>query len=259
VRVARIVIEAPVTSFRYPHFLIGRQLTYDLPPPSTIYGHVSSAAGELMPPEGVEFGYIFTFESRGRDLEYQHIVGHDSRSMGVPRKFRTLTGNTYQTNVGGTIQPQARDFLYGCRLILYLKPWELGKAFRQPVFPVLLGRSQDLAAVTEVSVVDLEPCEAAYLEHTLLPFALRRRTPRGVTVLMPRYITPPPDREPTFAQYVVLHERLFAGTAATGSRDLIRFDRDQEEVWWVDPTSPQDRRVHRAVVFHRFVDPSASE
>ena len=49
-RVLRVLIEAPVTSFRYPHFLIGRQITYDMPPPSTIYGHVMSAVGRLLPP-----------------------------------------------------------------------------------------------------------------------------------------------------------------------------------------------------------------
>ena len=50
-RVAKVRILAPTASFRYPHFLVGKQITYSMPPPSTIYGHVASAVGQLPPPE----------------------------------------------------------------------------------------------------------------------------------------------------------------------------------------------------------------
>src|SRR5437016_4523382 len=77
-KVARITIEAPVASFRYPHFLVGRQPSYDMPPPSTIYGHIASAMGELPDPSKIRFGYHFTSVSRTSDLEHQHIIWRGS-------------------------------------------------------------------------------------------------------------------------------------------------------------------------------------
>ena len=46
-KVAKIGILAPVVSFRYPHFLVGKQVSYVMPPPSTIYGHIASAVGSF--------------------------------------------------------------------------------------------------------------------------------------------------------------------------------------------------------------------
>jgi CRISPR-associated protein Cas5t len=58
-KAAKIVIEGPVASFRYPHFLIGRQISFDMPPPSTIYGHIASAVGEWLDAAGIKFAYNF--------------------------------------------------------------------------------------------------------------------------------------------------------------------------------------------------------
>ncbi|HLH31049.1 MAG TPA: type I-B CRISPR-associated protein Cas5b, partial [Terriglobia bacterium] len=141
-RVLRVSIEAPITSFRHPHFLIGRQLTYDMPPPSTIYGHVMSAVGELWPPESIEFGYHFKFKAKARDLEHQHIL---SRKTGKTKVSYDII-----------VQPHQRDFLFDCSLTLYLKSErleDLRKAFNMPVFCVNLGRSQDLASIRRVEEI----------------------------------------------------------------------------------------------------------
>src|SRR5881409_2822900 len=169
--VLRITIEAPVLSFRHPHFLIGRQLSFEMPPPSTIYGHVMSAVGDLWPPETFQFGYAFTFKSRARDLEHQHIL---SRNVGKTKISYDIT-----------VQPHQRDFLFDCQLILYLKSdllQELRQAFLSPVFCMNLGRSQDLASIRRVEDMELVAAESCYLESTLLPFdRMRQRTGRGVT------------------------------------------------------------------------------
>src|SRR6516225_4207762 len=99
-RVAKIVIEAPVTSFRYPHFLIGRQVSFDMPPPSTIYGHVASAVGELIKPQSFRFGYVFEFQSRASDLEHQHVV-----SLGRRRQSFRLNNEQLPVSVQATVQP----------------------------------------------------------------------------------------------------------------------------------------------------------
>ena len=247
-RVAKVVIEAPVTSFRYPHFLIARQVSFDMPPPSTIYGHVASAVGDLIPPDSFRFGYAFEFQSRASDLEHQHVI-----SPGGNRQSFSLGDEKFPVSVEAVVQPHLRDFLFKPRLTLYLDPPELAGAFRAPVFCVVLGRSQDLAQIVSVEETDLEPASGAYLEHTLLPFSFRTAVRFGVTVLMPRYIEPPPERRAHFERFISLRERLFAGivdqSEALNNRRLIERERARER-WLVDRSTPAYHGVHRAVVFH---------
>lgn len=247
-RVAKIVIEAPVTSFRYPHFLIARQISFDMPPPSTIYGHVASAAGELLPPDSFRFGYAFEFQSRASDLEHQHIV-----SPGGARQSFTHEGRKLSVSTEATVQPHLRDFLFKPRLTLYLDPPELAQLFRSPVFCVILGRSQDLAQIVSVEEIDLEMMQGAYLEHTLLPFSFRPSISVGVTVSMPRYIEPPPERHAHFERFISLRERVFAGVVeqpeGLGIRRLLERV-GAPSSWWVDRTTPVYHGAHRGVVFH---------
>jgi len=248
-RVAKVIIEAPVTSFRYPHFLIGRQISFDMPPPSTIYGHLASAIGELIPPDSFRFGYHFEFQSKASDLEHQHVI-----SPGGSRQNYSHEGQKLPVSVEATVQPHLRDFLFKPRLTLYIEPPALAAAFRSPVFCVVLGRSQDLAQIVSVEEIELEPAEGAYLEHTLLPFALRPSVAVGVTVLMPRYIGPPPERNVVFERFISLRERVYAGAVERSEslntrRLLIR--NGVQNSWLVDRSTSPDRGVHRAVMFHR--------
>jgi len=246
-------------SFRYPHFLVGRQITYSMPPPSTIYGHISSALGELPDPAGMRFAYHFTFAGKGVDLEHQHIVSTsapDKLSKEQSAKLRRWRAE-HRLSLGGTVQPVFREFLFRSELTLYLTPSSLAEAFRAPVFPVVLGRSQDVACVVSVEETELPLADGAYFENTLLPFAWRARTGRGTTVLMPRYVAPPPEREASFAQYVVLRtgDRVYSGNAAIPAGDRRRIVRRPEpEQWYVDPDAPPDKGVARGLVFHSFVD-----
>ena len=50
--VLKVVVEGAVTSFRYPHLTQGFQPTFEMPPPSTIYGHICSAAGNYVEVDG---------------------------------------------------------------------------------------------------------------------------------------------------------------------------------------------------------------
>ena len=245
--VVRVTVEAPVTSFRYPHFLVGRQVSYDLPPPSTIYGHIASALGELPDPGEFQFGYDFRFAGRASDLEHQHIINAGGQAF-------TVDGKKYPTAVQATVQPHLRDFLFRPKLVLYVNRRDWAGAFRAPVFCVILGRSQDLACVTKVDEMELESRDGAYFEHTLLPFSYRPYVALGTTVLMPRMIGPPPQRRTHFDRFITLHrERLFGGHYADpdGVAPAKRMIREtQDRVWWVDPESLTDRGVQRAVVLH---------
>lgn len=260
--VARITIQIPVASFRYPHFLVGRQPSFDMPPPSTIYGHIASALGELPDRRSIRFAYHFTSASRGTDLEHQHVVWQgspDKLSREESAKFKEWR-KSQNLALAAAVQPTIRDFLFGCRLILYIDPVSFAEPFREPVFCANFGRSQDLAKIDKVEEVVLKETKEAYIEKTLLPFKqMRARTGYGETALMPRYIGAPPERQPEFETYIILRETIFAGPVdelviAPGSHKRLLNGADHgDESWFVDPDSPVIASAHRAVVFHGFV------
>jgi CRISPR-associated protein Cas5t len=243
-KVARIRVEAPVASFRYPHFLVGRQVSFRMPPPSTIYGHVASALGSY-PGLPFEFAYNFRHRALARDLEHQQIITASGKAF----EWR---GKKYPKNVEATVQPHLRDFLFQAYLTLYLTDLKVADSFRNPTFCVVLGRSQDLACITEVQEVNLIETDGAYFENTLLPFAWRAHIGYGATVTMPRYIEPPPERRAWFDRYIVLEERIWAGHFDPGSIPEVRtlLNSNPGKAYWVDSETPQYYGVHRGVHFH---------
>jgi len=231
VKLLRIEGEGLTTSFRYPFFMMGRHPTFPMPPPATIYGHICSALGELADPEGLEFGYWFSCAGKGTDLEHIHLLSDSGGSF-------ELDGVKYPKRMEGAINPFQRDVLFQPKLVLYLNKPEWLNAFRNPRYPVVLGRSQDLFAYKDVSVIDA-PLEPSYLERTLLPFGFRGPS-RGTSVVMPRFIHYDRGREAEFEPYTVLVEQ-------------VAMDEDLP----VDPESKAVRAAggtlrRRGIVLHRF-------
>jgi CRISPR-associated protein Cas5t len=246
--VLRVRLAAPITSFRYPHFLIGKQVTYDAPPPSTVYGQVAAALGELPDPASFRFAYHFSARARASDLEHQHVIS----AGGAP--FLS-GGEKFRTSTQGVVQPHQREFLFQPRLTLYLDRPDWFEAFRSPAFCVSLGRSQDLAEITECERIALVSRPKAYFERTLLPFSLRPILGIGTTVTMSRYIAPPPMRQASFAQYISLRERAYAGEGGEVNR-VQRFLDPPASSYWIDPDSsiPSDQGFERGIWFHSFTD-----
>ncbi|MCC7206797.1 MAG: type I-B CRISPR-associated protein Cas5 [Anaerolineae bacterium] len=220
-RVLRVVIAGPVTSFRYPHFVQGVQPTYEMPPPSTIYGLICAVTGTFEPPEAFAFGVHFTFEAKFRDLEHIHLD--------IPYQ---------QAN------PFQRELLYNPRLTLYLAPEQYAEAFKRPHYPLALGRSQDLMSCLTLDIVTLERAERAYFEHTLLPADYAPRFQRTVAVTMARFIDR--RRRPSWGQYAMLKDRV----AYPSDEDPFRMS---YEPVWVDPDTPEHHGAARGVIFHTFV------
>ncbi len=225
-KVLKVVAEGTVTSFRYPHFMIGVQPTYEMPPPATLYGHICSSLGEWFDPAGVKFAIHFTYQSKFEDVEHTHVI-----------EGKTQSGN---------INPYIRGLLFRPRLVLYLNKPEWVDAFRYPKYPVALGRSQDLFSYRSVEIVDLIRGTNAYFEQTLVPYELVRHTSRGVALLMPRYLRYEEGRFPEFERYVMLRTRVHFSDLLDITGSPLDF--------WLDPTSNAVEGDYLGLFFHGWVE-----
>ncbi len=134
-KAVRVRLSSWTASFRYAGFMIGVQPSLPMPPLSTVYGLLSAAVGRIVTPADSFVGY--TFESEGKTMDLERIL-------------------EVQPGKGGKWNVIRREILFDARLNLYIDP-KLRKHFEQPHFPLLLGRSSDLATVDEVAEVKLKP------------------------------------------------------------------------------------------------------
>lgn len=255
--VLRVELDGVTTSFRFPHFLVGRQPTFPLPPPATILGHVASALGEYPDHHTLRFAYSFTAAGRVDDVETAHIT---EVGGAVPREDKGRF--PYPVNVTATPGPLLRELLVQPHLVLYLDaPGELERfyrAFREPRYMVVLGRSQDLASYRRVEVIQTELRPAGYVEGTLLPQTERQRFRAAVPMIMPRYIDPDNRRRVDWQSYLVLTGHCFVTPDADGY-SANRARARAGEMFDVDPQSPARRdprgNVYQRILYwHRFVD-----
>jgi CRISPR-associated protein Cas5t len=217
-----------------------------------IHGHCASMLGRWPDPATFRFGLHFTFRSVGVDLEHQHLT----EVLG-PRARQTIptVGGALKATATANIQPVRREFLFDTALTLYLNP-EMADAFRAPVYPVVLGRSQDLAEVISVDVITLRRGERARLEHTLLPWRLRPCVPAGTTVLLSRYISEAPRRDAEFDRFVGLHDPVFVGGEPTDSRTALQVQGIEFDGLWVDPEHVDDDGFERGIWIHALREAS---
>ena len=244
-RVLKIELEGVTTSFRYPHFLVGRQPSFVMPPPTTIYGHIASALGEYPDPDSFRFAYTFRHNGSVDDYEHTWLIEIDKR-----QKIAKDWG--HPPNIIASMNPTLRQVFFQPRLTLYLETLELEhwlQAFRQPRYPVLLGRSQDLASYRSVNIIELEASESGYYDHTLLPWSYRPRMRTGAGVLMPRYINPEDRQDVTWSRFVTLEHRLFYPRAGERLPDAITVS-SLDESLLVDPLSETVKDRKRIIVWH---------
>lgn len=236
--VIRIEMAGSVTSFRYPHFTQGYQPTFDMPPPSTIYGHICSAIGDLIDPRGWQFGYSFTHT--GKFVDYKEHLHFDDPIQPFPFD---------------------RELLFNPRLVLYITELGLLDALRQPHYSLVLGRSQDLITYCSVEQVNLVRATAGYFEGTLLPLdMIPRLNKTAIAVTMPRYIDA--RRRVQWGNYGMLLEiAVYPPPIDSSVLDLddeepgLQFEGDDFQLW-VDPdfVHPKNKSLKRAVWLHSFLE-----
>lgn len=239
-RVLKVVAEGFTTSFRYPHFMQQIHPSFQMPPPATIYGHICSALGDWVDPTGLQFAYHFTYQGAVKDVEHVIVISPASGKLPETQYPKVIEGN---------VNPFERQILFQPRLTLYLNRPEWVDNFRSPRYAVVLGRSQDLFTYTQVSIIDLEQREQAYIEHTLLPHQMAVQVMQGVTVLMPRYLDYTSKRAPTFSRYLVIKDRVKIGPS---SNEMLIYSDQSSGLYWVDPTSPLMNETQLGLYFHSF-------
>ena len=250
IRVLKVKSSAITTSFRYPHIMIGRLPTFELPPPATIYGHLCGVLGEWFNPKGLEFAYTFTHDGIGEDIEIGHML-----EIKMSKRDKNLGG--LPKNVEGSLNPQKRKFLFQPRMTLYLRGPEillerLKTGFFSPAFAYIIGRSQDLATCHYAEWIELTSSEKAFYSHTLLPWSLRPWVLPGEPVYMPESINYKKLREPKFERYLQLTHRPLRIFGQEVEEDII--SREHFRALLIDPTETKtflNSELPRGVWFHK--------
>jgi CRISPR-associated protein Cas5t len=211
-KVFKIDITAWTSSFKYPNLISGFQPTLEVPPISTVLGLINAAAGKYVKHEKLKIGYYFEFEAKQIDLEtiYQ-IEAHD---RGYPK-------NTTKSNIIN------REFLFNNHLILYLEDKELADYFRLPVYPLLLGRSNDLATVNSIEEVELSAIHnAEKIKGQIIPF-MGNFLP-GLIQPLPKYFsdTIPRNNLGTEAYSVISFNSADCQTNLTAYVDYLKHEKE---------------------------------
>lgn len=173
----RVTLSGWTASFRHPQLVTGAQPTLPLPPPSTVYGLISAAAGRWIDPKECRMGYVFRSQGEARDLEkiYQFQKSSSASSTVI-----------------------YRDWLTDWNLSLYFTESQWAENFLAPVYPLTLGRQQELAHVElggageTVQEIELRS-ERTILRGTVVPFPFPEAF--GLVMALPLVMSPDLPRQ----------------------------------------------------------------
>lgn len=189
-KVIRIHITGWVASFRNPLFISGFQPTLPLPPLSALYGLLTAAKGDWVTPHDAAIGFVFQSTGKAVDLETVYEFGGklDAKS-----------------NIN------RREFLVEPQLYLYTPEISLRDAFERPRYPLLFGRSSDLATVKSIDEIELESVSETTYQGTLLPFPDAQLY--GQVQALPTHFTAEIPRRPcgTRAYCLITEEIVYHG------------------------------------------------
>ena len=172
-KVLRIHITGWVASFRNPLFISGYQPTLSVPPISTVYGLISAAVGDRVTPDQVTVGYVF--QSKGKAVDLETIYEFGGRLDAKPNIVK-------------------REFLVSPQLYIYTPNIQLKEAFEKPHYPLLLGRSTELATVKSIESTVLKKVTKTKYKGTLIPFPNHQLS--GTLHALPTHFTQDQPRRP---------------------------------------------------------------
>ncbi len=227
-KVIRVHITGWVSSFRNPLFISGFQPTLPLPPLSALYGLLTAAKGDWVTPHDTAIGFVFQTNGEGVDLEtvyeFEQTLSPRSKinkqqsNLGVPKVLYSMLMNP---NI------KKREFLVNPQLYLYSPEMWVKEAFERPHYPLLLGRSSDLATVKSIDEIELESRSETIYRDTILPFPDSQL--HGRMRALPTHFTAEIPRRPcgTRAYYLVTEAK---GIKYQGD---VLHDPDPDKNWGV--------------------------
>jgi CRISPR-associated protein Cas5t len=163
------------SSFRYPNIISGFQPTLEVPPISTILGLFNAASGKYNDYKNCEIGYYFDYQAKATDVETIYQIDKIAKDNSSP-------------SLKATSNIIKREFLWNCRLIVYIKDEYLKNALLSPVYSLLLGRSSDLAQVKYLGEIELqEEKNASKIKGEIIP--LFGNYLPGIIQPLPQYFT----------------------------------------------------------------------
>jgi CRISPR-associated protein Cas5t len=192
-RVLRIHITGWTASFRNPLFVSGFQPTLPIPPLSTLYGLLSAAKGDWVLPADASMGFVFTSSGKAKDLET--IYEFDESRL-------KAKSNVY-----------LREFLIDPDLYIYTPALWLRPCLERPHYPLLLGRSTELATVVSIADIELIQSPTVIYKNTLLPFPMDQVY--GPIQSLPTHFTQERPRKPQGIRpfYLITQEIEYSGIA----------------------------------------------
>ncbi|MBE3551079.1 MAG: CRISPR-associated protein Cas5 [Brockia lithotrophica] len=203
-RALRLTLRAPLASFRRP-LDINYQRTFPLPPPTTVFGLIGAALGlsehDLWRTEGPVSALKIAVWSeecpgRGEDL-WTLLKLYKGKMQRSPYLREILFGVRYTVLIGeakaalrkeapvsGSEEPSHSEIFR-----------KLVKAFHDPVYPLSLGREDELAEVESITFETVEAGEPRF-HGTVLPFDVRKFRLRPLLGSGERLVPPIVERVP---------------------------------------------------------------
>ena len=155
-KLLRVYLRGWTATFRLPLLYTGTGLSVPIPPYSTLLGLIGSVAGREVQPDETRIGYEFRSEGLAIDLERTQRLKMNTKTRRLrPQPERGVAKRQFH------VRPQ---------LDLYLDNLDFCVAFELPQNPPCLGRSQDVAWITAVDIVEAEPVAEGTVQGTLIPF-----------------------------------------------------------------------------------------
>lgn len=149
-----VQIRGWTATFRLPLIYSGTALTAPMPPYSTLLGMIGNLAAREINPNETRIGYIFRSSGTSLDLETTRRLKLENQKL---KQNKDLGIAKRQFHVNPTLE-------------LFLDNLNLREVFETPVNTPSLGRSQDVAWVTQVEEIEAESCEQGIVRGTLIPF-----------------------------------------------------------------------------------------
>jgi CRISPR-associated protein Cas5t len=171
----KIEISTWTSSFRYPNYISGFQPTLEVPPLSTVLGLINASAGRYLDYNGEKIGYYFEYGAKGIDVETLYQIDK-------------INSKNLSSSLKATSNVIKREFLYDCKLTIYTSNEQIKDFLINPIYPLLLGRSSDLAQAQFVGVADLQLVENANkIKGQIIPF--KGNYLPGIIQPLPQYFT----------------------------------------------------------------------